>query len=166
MAAYQTRAVVLKRENVFEADRAYYLYTEDFGKARAMAVGIRKIKAKLTGHLEPFSLIWVELIVKKNGDLSIATALSEKFFLEKDSPPQRINLFSKMADFSLKMLKGTEKDEELWNFILESFEKAGSVEAGGFDAFLNGYKTGFAAIMGFGDNFDEARYYLGDFNVL
>jgi recombinational DNA repair protein (RecF pathway) len=166
MAIYQTKALVLKRENIFEADRIYHLYTEEFGHARAIAGSVRKIKAKLTGHLEPFNLIWVELIVKKNGDLSISTALSEKFFLEKNSPPQRINLFNKMSDFSLKMLKGTEKDEELWSFILQSFDKAGNVEAGGFDAFLNEYKTGFARIMGFGDNFDEARYYLGDFNVL
>ncbi|MBI4919722.1 DNA repair protein RecO [Candidatus Azambacteria bacterium] len=165
MAAYQTKAIVLKRENIFEADRLYHLYTEDFGKVRAVAGGVRKIKAKLTGHLEPFNLIWVELMAKRGGDLFITTALSEASLLGEGVSPGEIALFAKMSDFTLKMLKGQEKDEEMWNFILGNFIKAREIERGA-DRFLNDYKNGLVKIMGFGDNFEEAVYYLGDFNVL
>jgi len=183
MATYQTNAVVLKREDIFEADRLYYLYTEDFGKVRAIAGGVRKINAKLTGHLEPFNLVWVELMTKKGGDLFITTALSEISLLENNTSPNQISLFVKMSDFALKMLRGQEKDKAIWNFILDSFLAAGKLErsadpperlasssqpdevilAGRAGKFLNDYKSGFIKIMGFGDNFEEAKYYLGDF---
>ena len=65
MATYQTNAIILKREDIFEADRLYHLYTEEFGKVRAVAGSVRKINAKLTGHLEPFNLVWVEINDKK-----------------------------------------------------------------------------------------------------
>lgn len=166
MATYQTNAIVLKRENIFEADRVYYLYTEDFGKARAIAGGVRKIKAKLAGHLEPFNFIWVELMTKKGGDLFITTALSRGLLLKNGAEPNQIALFSKMADFALKMLKEPQKDDKLWNFIFENFLKANDVKTGAVDSFLSDFKSGFIDIMGFGDNFEKARYYLSDFEVL
>ena len=163
MATYQTNAIVLKRENIFEADRLYHLYTEDFGKVKAIAGSVRKINAKLTGHLEPFNLVWVELMTKKGGDLFITTALSETSLLGDNAWPNQISLFTKMSDFALKMLRGQEKDEAMWHFILNSFIKA---RAGGAGQFLNDYKSGFIKIMGFGDNLKEAEYYLNDFDVL
>ena len=164
MTAYQTNAIILKRENIFEADRLYHLYTEDFGKVKAIAGSVRKIKAKLTGHLEPFNFVWVELISKKGGELIITTALSH-YGLASNATPDKITLFTKMANFAVTMLKEPQKDEKLWNFILESFLKAREV-AGSADKFLSDFKSGFIKIMGFGDNFEEARYYLSDFNVL
>lgn len=166
MTTYQTNAIVLKRENIFEADRLYHLYTEDFGKVKAIAGGVRKINAKLTGHLEPFNLIWVELMTKKSGDLFITTALSEISLLEDNASPNLISLFVKMADFALKMLRGQEKDKAMWNFILSSFLAAKELKTGGADKFLNDYKSGFIKIMGFGDNLQEAEYYLSDFDML
>ena len=174
MATYQTNAVVLKREDIFEADRLYYLYTEDFGKVRAIAGGVRKINAKLTGHLEPFNLVWVELMTKKGGDLFITTALSEISLLENNVLPNQVSLFVKMSDFALKMLRGQDKDKAMWNLILNSFLAAGKLETSAdpperlvsssrAGKFLNDYKSGFIKIMGFGDNFEEAKYYLGDF---
>ncbi len=166
MATYQTNAVVLKREDIFAADRLYHLYTEDFGKVRTIAGSVRKANAKLTGHLEPFSLIWVELMAKKGGDLFITTALSETNLLGNCVLPNQVSLFTKMSDFALKMLRGQEKDELMWRFILDSFLSAKKIEAGGADNFLSDYKSGFIKIMGFGDNFEEAKYYLNDFYVL
>ncbi|MDO8676368.1 MAG: recombination protein O N-terminal domain-containing protein [Candidatus Azambacteria bacterium] len=165
MSAYQTNALVLKREDIFEADRLYHLYTQDFGKVRAIAGSVRKINAKLTGHLEPFNFVWVELVSKKGGELIITTALSHGLLLNNATPGQ-IALFTKMANFALTMLKEPQKDEVLWNFILEGFLKARDVENGSIEKFLSDFKSGFIKIMGFGDNFEEARYYLGDFNVL
>ncbi len=180
MPAYRTNAIILKRENIFEADRVYHLYTEDFGKIRTIAGSARKINSKLAGHLEPFNLIWVELMSKKNGDLFITTALSFKELLSHNASPVQTALFAKMADFACLMLKGSQKDEILWNYILESFVKADLVDSalqlkGGVEVgndpperltsssragkFLNAYKSGFVEILGFGDNVEEALWY-------
>lgn len=163
MAVYQTNAIALKRENIFEADRLYYLYTEDFGKVKAVAGGARKINAKLSGHLEPFNLTWVELMTKKNGDLFITTALSHKELLSANASPALLMLFKKMADFILKMMKEPLKDDAVWTFILESFIKASQTM--GVEKFLDDFKSDLINLLGFGNDFNEARYYLSDFNV-
>ena len=160
----RTSGIVIKKIDIGEYDQFLVLYTEDFGKGKAISVIGCKIKAKLTGHLEPFNFVWVELISKKGGELIITTALSH-CGLASNAAPDQIALFTKMANFAVVMLKESQKDEELWNFILESFLKAREV-AGSADKFLNNFKSGFIKIMGFGDNFEEARYYLSDFNVL
>src|SRR3989344_1920811 len=166
MAVYQTKAIVLRREDSFEADRLYHLYTEDFGKIRAMAGSVRKINAKLAGHLEPFNLVWVELMTKKGGGLFVSTALSEINLLGNNASPNQIFLFVKMSDFTLKMLRGQEKDKAMWDFVLNNFMAAKKLKTGGADKFLNDYKSGFIKIMGFGDNLKEAEYYLSDFYML
>lgn len=165
MSAYQTEAIILKRENIGEADRLYCLYTEEFGKVNAVAGSAQKINAKLAGHLEPFNLIWTELISKKNGDLFITTALSHRQLLSQNASSAQIALFFRMADLAFKMLKEPQKDGVLWNFILENFTKAGSIETGDSGKFFDNFKNGFINLLGFGDDFDRARYYLEDFGV-
>jgi len=164
MAVYQTNAIILKKENIFEADRLYHLYTEDFGKVKAIAGGVRKINAKLSGHLEPFNLVWVELMTKKNGDLFITTALSHKSLLDTNAVPVRSALFIKMADFILKMMKEPLKDDAVWNFILENFINANDKQLIA-EKFLSDFKNNLIGLLGFGSDFNEARYYLGDFGV-
>lgn len=171
MAVYQTNAIVLKRENIFEADRLYHLYTEDFGKVKAVAGSVRKINAKLSGHLEPFNLIWVELMTKKNGDLFITTALSYKNLLDTNFSSTKLILFIKMADFILKMMKEPMRDNAIWTLVLENFIKANSADMDSAhrqaptESFLNDFKNGLINLLGFGNDIDEAKYYLGDFGV-
>lgn len=171
MATYQTNAIILRRENVFEADRLYHLYAEDFGMVKAVAGSVRKISAKLIGHLEPFSFVWVELATKKNGDLFITTALSHRQLLSRGASPGQIALFSKMADFSLKMLSEPQKDGILWDFILNSFIKADLVgtstaQISNASKFFSDFKNDFIKLLGFGDDFNKAKYYLNDFGVV
>src|SRR5919202_417621 len=58
---YTTEAIVLKRQNLGEADRIVTLYTPDEGKLRAVAKGVRRPASRLAGHLELFSLTLVQL---------------------------------------------------------------------------------------------------------
>ena len=50
-----TQGIVLYYEPWRDYDRRYVFYTEQFGKLRATAIGVRKPKAKLAGVLEPFA---------------------------------------------------------------------------------------------------------------
>src|SRR3989344_1805254 len=52
---HESRALVLKKESRGEADTLFTLYTERFGLIRAVAQGVRKMPAKLKGHLELFN---------------------------------------------------------------------------------------------------------------
>ena len=165
MNTYQTEAIILKREDIGEADRSYIIYSKDFGKLRATAGGVRKITAKLTGHLEPFNLAWLELVTKRNGRITITTALSNGR-LFRGGPPAQAALAAKIADFTDKMIPQPQKDAEIWDFIGRTFTAVGEVSAGESGPFFEKFRQEFLDLLGYGDNFEIAWYYLSDFDVL
>ena len=61
MHSLKTRGVVIKRINYGEADKILTIFTERFGKVKAIAKGVRKISSKMAGNLEPFNLINLQL---------------------------------------------------------------------------------------------------------
>lgn len=68
----KTRGVVLRAINIKEADRIIEIYSDDLGKVRAVARGVRRIQSRMAGHLEPFT--YVELMFAQGrGDLPTIT---------------------------------------------------------------------------------------------
>lgn len=57
----KTEGIVIKRMNLGEADKILTIFTERFGKIKAISKGVRKIKSHLAGSLEPFMLVDFEL---------------------------------------------------------------------------------------------------------
>jgi DNA repair protein RecO (recombination protein O) len=68
---YRTEAVVLRRQDIGEADRLLTLYTPRMGKLRAIAKGARKPTSRKAGHLELF--LHSTLLVAKGQTLDIVT---------------------------------------------------------------------------------------------
>ncbi len=72
-APYRTTGLVLGRSNFGEADRIITFLTPDHGKLKLVARGVRKIKSRLGGHLEPFG--FVELMCAPGrGQLDVITS--------------------------------------------------------------------------------------------
>lgn len=67
----RVEAVVLKHSDWGEADRMLWLYTLEMGKIRALAKGVRKIRSRKAGHLEPFTRS--SLMLAKGRDLLLIT---------------------------------------------------------------------------------------------
>ncbi len=63
-----TTAIVLSRLNYGEADRIITVITPDNGKLRLMAKGVRRVKSKLAGGIELFSVSSLTFI-KGKGDI-------------------------------------------------------------------------------------------------
>lgn len=70
-----TRAIILSRTDYGEADRILTLLTPDHGKLRLIAKGVRKVKSKLAGGIELFS---VSDIVYIRGRGEIGTLVSTR----------------------------------------------------------------------------------------
>ena len=68
---YSTAAIVLRHTPVGETDRLITLYTQDYGKLRTFAKGIRKINSKLAGYLEPLNQ--VSILIAQGRNLPIIT---------------------------------------------------------------------------------------------
>jgi DNA repair protein RecO (recombination protein O) len=70
---FKTEAVVLRSIRLGEADRVLHLYTEDRGRVGAVAKGVRRVKSRFGGRLEPLSR--VKLILHEGrSDLCTVTA--------------------------------------------------------------------------------------------
>ncbi len=67
----RTEAIVLRHKNWGEADRLLWLYTRKAGKVQAIAKGVRKIKSRKAGHLEPFTR--VNLLMARGRSFLIVT---------------------------------------------------------------------------------------------
>lgn len=58
---YRDVGIVLRTYKLGEADRIVVLLTQDHGKVRAIAKGVRKTRSKFGGRLEPLSCVSVQL---------------------------------------------------------------------------------------------------------
>jgi len=68
MRGYKTEGVVLRHVASGEADRIVVLYTPEYGKLRAVAKGVRRVKSKLAGHLELLNRVSVSLAEGRSMD--------------------------------------------------------------------------------------------------
>jgi DNA repair protein RecO (recombination protein O) len=55
--SFKTEAVVLRSIRLGEADRVLHLYTEERGRVGAVAKGVRRVKSRFGGRLEPLSRV-------------------------------------------------------------------------------------------------------------
>ena len=69
--SFRVEAVVLRHTDWGEADRLLSLYTRQRGKMRVVAKGVRRIKSRKAGHLEPFTHVLLQLAAAR--DLPIIT---------------------------------------------------------------------------------------------
>jgi len=63
-----TRAIILTRTDYGEADRILTMLTPEYGKLRVLARGVRKVKSKLAGGIELFSVSEISFI-KGRGEI-------------------------------------------------------------------------------------------------
>jgi DNA repair protein RecO (recombination protein O) len=68
---YRTEAIILRRQDIGEADRILTLYTPTVGKLRVVAKGARKPASRKAGHIELF--MHSSLLVAKGRNLDIVT---------------------------------------------------------------------------------------------
>lgn len=68
---YRTEGVILRRQDLGEADRLTTIYTREFGKLRLVAKGVRRPGSRKSGHLEPFTR--AALLIARGRGLDIIT---------------------------------------------------------------------------------------------
>lgn len=66
---YKTEGIVIKRVNFGEADRILTIFTKHYGKIKAIAKGVRRVKSRKGGNLELFNQVILFLSEGKNWDI-------------------------------------------------------------------------------------------------
>lgn len=115
---YTTKAIIIKSISIGEANKYYFLLTEDLGYIMASAQGVRLDKSKLKGHLQDFCFVSVSLVKGKViwRITSVDTIEQGDFINDINKLIAIKNVFSLL----IRLLHGEEKNEQLF-FSLESF---------------------------------------------
>jgi DNA repair protein RecO len=116
-----TQAIILSRTDYGEADRIITLLTPDYGKLTLLAKGVRRIKSKLAGGIELFSVSEITFI---KGRGAVGTLVSTRLIKHYGNIVS--NLDRTMLGYELikQLHKATEDEPEETYFELlkEAFE--------------------------------------------
>lgn len=119
MEDYSTLAFVLKQEPTKEQDRNYVFFTQKFGKISLLARGVRKINAKLAGHLELPSLVQIQFTMSQKPRL--ISALEKFSFPVIKKNTKALTVAFLIADLVAKFTLEKQADAEIWKLLSDVF---------------------------------------------
>jgi len=116
-----TQGIILTRTDFGEADRIITLLTPDHGKLRLMAKGVRRIKSKLAGGIELFSVSHITFIEGKG---EVGTLISTRLVRHYGNIVKRIERVQLGYDLIKILNKSTEDEpeQEYFDLLVEAFE--------------------------------------------
>jgi len=116
---YRTQGIILRKQDMGEADRVFTVFTKDFGKLKLRAVSERKITSKLRGGLELFYLSEIEFIQgKTHKTITDAFLLSSYPCLRSNLG--RLRMMARFAEVADDLIEGQEPDEKIWRLLHET----------------------------------------------
>ncbi len=118
---------VLRRYNLGEADRIISFYSLEKGKVKLVAKGIRKGKAKLSGHLEPYCLIDIRVVGNKSLATIIGAEARELFNFQSidEEILMSAHLINEIMD---KMLPEDQPNESAYDLYVECISEVREVD--------------------------------------
>ena len=117
---YRTEAFVFKKEDKFEADRNFSVFTKDFGMIQAQAQGVRKISSKLRYSLQNFSYAEIDLVQGK--EVWRITNAKKKPLLDQVITNYKVmKITNNIFNLLKRLCHGEEKNESLFEDILRGF---------------------------------------------
>jgi DNA repair protein RecO (recombination protein O) len=126
---YRTEGIVLRRQNLGEADRLTTIYTLHYGKLRLVAKGVRKIRSRKAGHLEPFTR--VALLIARGRELDIisqAETIEDFPVLQGDL--ERLGYASYLMELLDRFtLEEGEENPPQYRLLLDSFKRLSNLDA-------------------------------------
>ena len=110
---YLTEGIIIKKKDFGEADRLFWIYTEKFGMIMASAKGVRLEKSKLRGNLDVFTYGDFAVISSKDFWRLVDARETISAKLNHDSA-EHVKIFARIASLLARMIKGEERNEEIW----------------------------------------------------
>lgn len=119
---YRTEALILDKREFREADRFFTFFTKEHGKVEALAKGERKIESKLRGGLELFYLSEISFVQGNYWKTLVDASLIENFSNVREDLT-KMKVASLIGDQVVNLVGGQEKDEDLWNLLVNTFQR-------------------------------------------
>jgi len=142
---YKTKGIILKRQNFGEADRILTILTQNHGKIRVVAKGVRKTLSHLAGHLEPFCV--TEFLISEGRNLDIISgAVVRKCHMTLRSDLGATQTAFYLAEITERMLQEKDAHSEIFELLDETLEH---LNMGPAELLISYYELNFLALMGF-----------------
>jgi len=122
MTSYKTSGIVLKGTNFGEADKILTIFTERFGKIKAIAKGVRKIKSHMAGSLEPFMLVDLQLHEGKTFYIVTGAMIKKDFFSLHNSLSKVAKAFF-IGEMSDKFMEEGQENKEIFHLFLSALDE-------------------------------------------
>jgi len=118
---YTTKAIVLRNQDLGEADKIVTLYTQKFGKIKGIAKGVRKTTSKFGSGVEIFTFADYLLYGKETKDLDIISQVQIiHSFQEIREDLSKITYGGFILELVDTLVAGREKDTLLFSLILQT----------------------------------------------
>ena len=121
MGSYYGRGIILKHEDIREADRLITIYTWEQGKLTAVARGARKISSKLAGSLEPISNSNLAFVRGRRYDTVTASEVVEPFQILKGQL-ENVWIASSLAELVDVTTREHVRDTRTYGLLRSSFQ--------------------------------------------
>ena len=112
---YTTKALIIKSVPIGEANKYYFLLTEDLGFVKATAQGVRLEKSKLKGHLQEFCSVKISMVKGKSTWRITGVETIENGDLLKNI--NKLIAIKNIFSLLLRLLHGEEKNEPLFKSV-------------------------------------------------
>lgn len=119
MASYKLEIIVLRRKNIFEADKLITAFSSEKGLARFIAKGVRRTKSKNAGSLEPFCYTKTVLATGRNLGILTSTDLV-KNFLGNNPDLEKIKTATFLTEVTEKISFESQPNLKLFNLLKDT----------------------------------------------
>lgn len=130
---FRLQALVLHHLDWGEADRLITLFSREEGKRRAVAKGVRKLRSRKSGHLEPFSQ--VNLLLARGKDLPIITQVEtvESFSALREDL-RLLGYASYIVELVDRFTIEEDPNPEVYQLIVHTLQRLSQGAEAGFEA--------------------------------
>ena len=143
------QAIVLSRRDFRESDQIISLYTKEKGKLELLARGVKKITSKNSAHLEPFSLVDIDIAYGK--ELNHLTKVQPiEYFKNIRKDLEKSLSASYIVSITDKFIHSDEEDERIFVFIKSWMEYVNTQSSIlNLKSLLDGYMAKLLHCLGF-----------------
>jgi len=110
------QSITLSRRDFREFDQIISLYTLEKGKQEVLARGVKKITSKNSAHLEPFSLVEVEIVPGKEID-HLTKVQPINYFVNIRKDLQKSLASAYIVNLTDKLVHSGEQDERIFELL-------------------------------------------------
>lgn len=154
---YKTQGIIIKKSNLGEIDRLLAVYTRDFGKILLKAKSVRKNQSKLKGHLELFLHTHLMIAPGRGFDIITSAETIEQFpYLRQNLPCLATAYY--LTELTDRLMAGPEKDEDIWQLLLDSFQKLN--QSANVKTVREDFETKLLELLGYGKNQKKAYLFI------